>query len=415
MAGLTIKPRIAMRLYQALQKEHNETGRTVWHSGTSVRLGKKWFFRLHYDVIGRRRESDQAEPRFEWIKKLRNFEQDSNLNIYPVEGTLTPKGLKKRGYIGKRGLKKTRLIKHRLHNGPQHPLTNADMEYNMAQLSGHIRMKRPVIIRNGSLLVMKQFPGKELYNLLYETPVALTTHQQITLTRNLLSAYRQQVYNAGLVHRDIKPENIIVDLNSDGQVEVNIIDFGLSTEAGAYDRMAGTYGYLPPELFKGLKKQHVSQDIFSLACVIAEIWGVNRDSIIKIDNIYQTQAARQDPGDWRALLRFLHGRGVVPCQSASEQIFQTLYSMLDPNPETRLKLHEAEAAFLDIERILNSQQERADFQQAESSVATRRMPRPPSGCLPASYDDNHRFFSTATQKKSMEENEHLPRLDLSPS
>ncbi|MGQ3892394.1 protein kinase domain-containing protein [Legionella sp. CNM-4043-24] len=408
MTRLNLKPRIARRLYEALEKEHNENGRTVWPAGSHIILGKKWDFTLHYDVIARRSESKWPEPRFEWIKKLRPFEDGKDRHIYPVEGTLSPIGLKQRGHLGKIKQKKMRLIKHQLHNSRSHPVTNADTEYNIAHQSGKIRMKRPVFFDNSSLLVMKQFPGRDLYHLLYTSKRVLSITQQITLTRNLLAAYRHWVYNAGLVHRDIKPENITARILRNGLIDVNIIDFGLGIKRGGDDTMAGTPGYLAPEQYNGFTRQEVSQDLFALACVIAEIWYIDEDAVTEM---YKKQSGTggepPQPGDWRLSLCSLFSFGTRPCEPARKLIHETLHRMLDPDPRTRLTLADAEAAFLNIELVLASHQKKREFHRAGSSARSSRMLCPPSGLRPPSGDRSHHFFSAATRSKSMEENRLL--------
>ncbi|MFY0573357.1 protein kinase domain-containing protein [Cystobacter fuscus] len=56
------------------------------------------------------------------------------------------------------------------------------------------------------------------------------------------------MHRRGFIHRDLKPANVLV---VDGQVKV--LDFGLAMarEQGESHGMAGTPGYMAPELFQG--------------------------------------------------------------------------------------------------------------------------------------------------------------------
>jgi|GEM_PF-2124209 len=428
MAGPSIKTRIAKKLHQALQSEHNSSGRVIWRSGTKVQMGKDWTFTLRYDVIARRSESGKPELRFEWIKRLRDFKPNTDRIIYPVEGTLTPVGFKKRGYLDKHGVEKERLIKHQRHNSLTNPVTNADREYSMARIGGHIRMKKPVFFGNASLLVMEKFPGKDLFHRLYEIGNGIDISQRMAITQELLRAYRSQIHDLGLVHRDIKPENIMVEIYDDGSVEVNIIDYGLTTPAGKLEYGVGTLGYLPPELFRGPIQQHRSQDLFSLACVIAEIWGIDKEAVPQTG---QTQAGTKElapqPGDWRAWLHSLFTYAPKPNSVARALIEDTLHKMLDPNPKTRLTLDKTEAAFQQIDSILKldpiatrEDENEAVLQQAQPSMTQQPIAPPrPSGNMPFLPPPSpvlHGFFSPLRKTQSLDNlNDQLAETQKNPN
>lgn len=410
MSGPKIKPKTARRLYRILMRQYEQHGHAVWSAGSKIKLGEKWYFKLHYDVIGRHCERHESEIRFEWIKKLRDFKPHSNLNIYTVEATLTPTGLKKRGYIGKQGQKKERIIKHRLHNNSAYTIDNPSIEYEMAKASGGMHMKKPVTIGDSSVLVMKKFPGSNLYRLLYESHIILSPKEKIALTCDLFKAYYRRIYLKGLIHRDLKPENIMVALHGDGRMDVNIIDFGLTVTAGSESHRAGTPGYMPPEVFFGLRKQHVSHDIFSLACVIAEIWGISRDMLCQMIEI---QAYEEAPGNWRSCLTTLFMNGTPPSEHAQELIKSILYKMLDPDYEARMPLIAAKEAFLHVQSLLRSGCDIAMTAEpvvegsSDPQETSSHRPPPPSALYIPSFFAQSGFFSHGRQTSSM------PELDYS--
>jgi serine/threonine protein kinase len=77
-----------------------------------------------------------------------------------------------------------------------------------------------------------------------------------------------EVHAAGILHRDIKPSNILHDVQRD---EALLADFGIAARAGQAGGIAGTPGYIAPELDGGAASPR--SDVFSLAatlfCLIA--------------------------------------------------------------------------------------------------------------------------------------------------
>ena len=66
------------------------------------------------------------------------------------------------------------------------------------------------------------------------------------------------------MHRDIKPENILLKKEAGGRRVAALADFGLSKqESQQSNEIAGSNGYIPPEVLRGSKHQGKG-DVFSL-------------------------------------------------------------------------------------------------------------------------------------------------------
>lgn len=87
---------------------------------------------------------------------------------------------------------------------------------------------------------------------------------------SLIDAHR-----AGLIHRDIKPANIYLCRYGHHLDFVKVLDFGLvkldeqvmQTRLTSEGAMAGTPGYMPPELALGQSEIDARADLYSLGCV----------------------------------------------------------------------------------------------------------------------------------------------------
>lgn len=84
-------------------------------------------------------------------------------------------------------------------------------------------------------------------------------------------------HRRGIVHKDLKPANIMLEKQNDGEVQVRILDFGISelNEPGSRRgnkgdvEVVGSAAYMSPEQFRGRALEKVS-DIYSLGCSMYE-------------------------------------------------------------------------------------------------------------------------------------------------
>jgi eukaryotic-like serine/threonine-protein kinase len=124
-----------------------------------------------------------------------------------------------------------------------------------------------------SFLTMKLLPGQTLAVRLRE-PSPMTDDEGLAILRQA-SLGIAAIHAAGIIHRDIKPSNIIVD-GSGSDLHLWITDFGLArafeTESTVLSigTVAGTPGYIAPELFLGHPSSQAS-DLFALGVVLHEV------------------------------------------------------------------------------------------------------------------------------------------------
>ncbi|WP_263409742.1 serine/threonine-protein kinase [Terriglobus tenax] len=116
-------------------------------------------------------------------------------------------------------------------------------------------------------LTMEYVDGENLSALLKRfgrLPTQKALEMAAQITAGLAAAHSK-----GVLHRDLKPANIMVD----GRGHAKITDFGLATVAGdgRLSEVAGTPGYMAPELFTGGQASGRS-DLFALGIVLYELF-----------------------------------------------------------------------------------------------------------------------------------------------
>ena len=127
---------------------------------------------------------------------------------------------------------------------------------------------------NFLFLTMKLLPGETLAARLHRLTV-LPTAEGLALLKQMASGLTA-IHEAGIVHRDIKPNNIMLD-GVGAQVRLWINDFGLAraletdTTFSGRGAVAGTPGYIAPELFTGQQPSQAS-DLYAFGVVLHEIF-----------------------------------------------------------------------------------------------------------------------------------------------
>jgi serine/threonine protein kinase/tetratricopeptide (TPR) repeat protein len=122
-------------------------------------------------------------------------------------------------------------------------------------------------------LTMKLLPGESLASRIRK-PNPLSTEQRLAIVEQLALGVAA-IHAAGIIHRDIKPTNIMLD-GSGSDVRVWITDFGLAHAYGTdstvwgIGTLAGTPGYIAPELFLGEPPSQAT-DLFALGIVLHEV------------------------------------------------------------------------------------------------------------------------------------------------
>jgi serine/threonine protein kinase len=155
-------------------------------------------------------------------------------------------------------------------------------EYTLGSQAPHLGMKPPVFFNQRYYLTMRKLPGLPLDSLLEKmskNPAQYSWSFKLTLSIKMLKALKAQTLDLDICHNDIKPENIMVHIMDD-EIEVNILDYGLSKKLSAIKKSSdkGTPLYFPPEYFIGIKRSAKS-DLFSMARVIELVWGENEYEI----------------------------------------------------------------------------------------------------------------------------------------
>ena len=122
-------------------------------------------------------------------------------------------------------------------------------------------------------LSMKLLRGESLHDRLHRAGT-LPVEAALPIARQMASGL-DAAHRAGIIHRDFKPGNVMLE-QAAGDVRVSITDFGLSRwyesdeTLAAPGQVAGTRGYLAPELFDGRMASPAS-DVYSFGMVLHEM------------------------------------------------------------------------------------------------------------------------------------------------
>ena len=124
-------------------------------------------------------------------------------------------------------------------------------------------------------LTMKLLPGETLAARLRRSD-PVQKEEGLAIVRQMADGLAA-IAAAGIVHRDIKPNNVMLD-GTRSDVRVWITDFGLaraleaeSTVSGPRTVVAGTPGYIAPELYEGHPPSQ-SSDLFAFGVVLHQVF-----------------------------------------------------------------------------------------------------------------------------------------------
>ncbi|KAB2609161.1 cyclin-dependent kinase G-2-like [Pyrus ussuriensis x Pyrus communis] len=165
-----------------------------------------------------------------------------------------------------------------------------------------------------------------------------------------------------ILHRDLKTSNIL--LNKEG--ELKICDFGLSRQYGSplkpYTPLVVTLWYRAPEILLGAKQYSTAIDMWSVACIMAELLAKaplfsGKDEIEQLDKIFKTLGTPDEKSGLSKLPGFKANFVKQPynllrkkfpaasftgsCPVLSESGFDLLKRLLSYNPVERITAKDA--------------------------------------------------------------------------
>ena len=111
----------------------------------------------------------------------------------------------------------------------------------------------------------------------------------------------QAIHNGNIIHRDLKPENILFDDINKIDFKIKIGDFGISKKAPNTLTQIGTNFYIAPEIMQG-KKYNNKVDIYSLGCIIYELFTFRQYNVDKLSNDIQEIDSDYYDSKWQELI-----------------------------------------------------------------------------------------------------------------
>jgi len=136
---------------------------------------------------------------------------------------------------------------------------------NIIQLYDVFTTKKKIYI------VMELMAGGELFD--YVVQKGTLTEAEASVIVRMVTGALVYMHRCNIIHRDLKPENLLLKYkpNSIYDLEVKIIDFGLSKTMATQDHMAqsflGTRGYLAPEMLQR-RQYSKSVDTWALGVIV---------------------------------------------------------------------------------------------------------------------------------------------------
>lgn len=341
-------------------KDQINQGIQYWPAGSVYHLQDELSIRFSHNIIARKRKNGKGYH-FEEVSNKHALAEGEFGRVYKIKGRLvinsqelTYKKTKKDG--------SSRIVKWMTE---QYSTCDEVMkEYFITARAGHLGIKFPVISHDKIFLVMNKASGQNLGTVLDDYIFQLTDSQKLKLTELLLLALAD-INQKGIFHSDIKPENIMVDLQIPNPSQpdqytfkVTLIDFGLSyleQNLQLDSIIGGTPAFVAPELFSNEQIATAKADIYSMARVIALLWGVSFDDYMGLRFYYASRISMSKSTLLSIQLKDLFSNTDRSFPIKHQRVIrQLLEGMLESNPGARLTIAEAIELFKltsDIESI----------------------------------------------------------------
>lgn len=179
-----------------------------------------------------------------------------------------------------------------------------------------------------------EYMDHDLRGLIDSNLIQLSSEQIGLIMKQLLQGLNY-CHSLDILHRDIKGSNLLV--NNKG--EVKIADFGLarrydSDEQRGYTNQVITLWYRPPELLLGVEKYGPEVDIWSIGCILGELFfkkpilkGVN--DFDQLDIIFHL-CGTPTPSTWPAVTKTPLYETAMPKKSHQRHLQSKFKSIMSP-------------------------------------------------------------------------------------
>ncbi|CAH2040048.1 unnamed protein product, partial [Iphiclides podalirius] len=213
--------------------------------------------------------------------------------------------------------KEIALKKIKLENEPEGVPSTALREISVLRDLNHPSVVRllDVLLADTKLFLVFEFLHMDLKRLMDLTKGPLDLDLVKSYLKQLLEGLAY-CHGRRVLHRDLKPQNLLVDAAG----RIKLADFGLARAFGipvrAYTHEVVTLWYRAPEILLGAKFYSTAVDVWSLACIYAEMASGRTlfpgDS--EIDQLFRVFRALGTPGEalWPGARRLPDFRAAFP-------------------------------------------------------------------------------------------------------